>query len=248
MQDEAFQYGASRVAGGVCVKLLEGNSRTTIQYMPYGAQEVEATSPFDHTIDNEDSLSTVSFYLCDAAAIMVNGAHLTQSNRFVPFILQTGRNRLDSFKPNISRGRFGLQQSAWHSAAASAATANLAGANEAVAQHSAGAAFGTAARVQQRASQPQKQQHRMQRQCSSQHDIRPSSVAASAVVECSSERSSRMQQQAQLQQMQQYRMGSSINHLASVAASAATSIERRLLWHQSNGIGSAVNQTASTAA
>jgi hypothetical protein len=42
-------------AGGVCVILLEGDSRTTVQHTPYGAQ-AESYSPYDHTIDNEESL------------------------------------------------------------------------------------------------------------------------------------------------------------------------------------------------
>ena len=53
MQDEAARHDDG---GGVCVLLLEGDGRKTVKYTPYGAQEVEATSPFDHTIDDEDSL------------------------------------------------------------------------------------------------------------------------------------------------------------------------------------------------
>lgn len=50
MQEEAVRNE------GVCVLLLEGDSRTAAQYAPSGAQEVETISPFDHTIDDEDSL------------------------------------------------------------------------------------------------------------------------------------------------------------------------------------------------
>lgn len=119
MQDEAARcHGGS--GGGVCVLLLEGDSRTTVQYTPYGAQEVEASSPFDHTIDDEDSLYRFmgrvilngEFSLCNAAVFMVGLAHvdphLTECNRFISFILQTEHIRLDSSKPKTSRGRFEL--------------------------------------------------------------------------------------------------------------------------------------------
>lgn len=56
MQDEAATV-ARQDGGGVCVLLLEGDPRATVQYTPYGAQDVEtASNPFDHAIDDEDSL------------------------------------------------------------------------------------------------------------------------------------------------------------------------------------------------
>jgi hypothetical protein len=68
MQDEAI----GRIKGlqnklqtnnGICIILLEGDPRTARQYEAYGAQSVDTTSPFVHTIDDEEILYR---YMCRA--------------------------------------------------------------------------------------------------------------------------------------------------------------------------------------
>jgi hypothetical protein len=59
MQDEAIHRGDGN---GICIMLLEGDPRTTVQFVPYGAQqEAETFSPFVHTIDDEE---TFYRYMC----------------------------------------------------------------------------------------------------------------------------------------------------------------------------------------
>ena len=71
MQDEAIgrvnDHPDNSNTNGICIMLLEGDPRTTRQYEPYGAQNVDTTSPFVHTIDDEETLYR---YMCRA---MLNG-------------------------------------------------------------------------------------------------------------------------------------------------------------------------------
>ena len=67
MQDEAIgrinDHPNNSNSNGICIMLLEGDPRTTRQYEPYGAQNVDTTSPFVHTIDDEETLYR---YMCRA--------------------------------------------------------------------------------------------------------------------------------------------------------------------------------------
>ena len=60
MQDEAIgrinHHPKNSNTNGICIVLLEGDPRTTRQYEPYGAQNVDTTSPYVHTIDDEEIL------------------------------------------------------------------------------------------------------------------------------------------------------------------------------------------------
>lgn len=64
MQDEAIdRIIGNENTNGICIILLEGDPRTTRQYEPYGAQNVDTTSPYVHTIDDEETLYR---YMCRA--------------------------------------------------------------------------------------------------------------------------------------------------------------------------------------
>ena len=98
MQAEA---AARNDNGGICVLLLEGDCRTAAQYTAYGAQEVQtAPSPFDHTIDDEDTL-----YRFMGRAILSDRSN---STRFVQAKEEQGSLR--------AVGALGLMSVAQHSA------------------------------------------------------------------------------------------------------------------------------------